>query len=123
MEIICRILQQHPLRSQQYTDRRTGEQKTMNSIGFELASGADTLFAELTGDAALRLASSAQPTLPSDHYYKADLSMRVDAYQSQTGDTFRGVITPYLLSAGRSDLRLLSGDAFSVSLRTLAVCD
>jgi len=89
MEIICRIVQQHPLRSQQYTDRRTGEQKTMNSIGFELASGPDTLYAELTGDAALRLASSQQPLLSADHYYKADLSSRIDAYQSQAGDTIR----------------------------------
>ena len=56
MEIICRIVQQHPLRSQQYTDRRSGEQKTMNSIGFELASGPDTLYAESTATRA-RLAT------------------------------------------------------------------
>ena len=30
------------------------------------------------------------------------------------GDPFRVVISPYLLSAGRTDLRLLKGDAFSV---------
>jgi hypothetical protein len=52
MEIICRILQQHPLSSTEYTDRQ-GQQKTFNAIGFELASGADTIYAELTGDQAL----------------------------------------------------------------------
>ena len=31
-----------------------------------------------------------------------------------TGDPFRVVAIPYLLSAGRTDLRLLRGDAFSV---------
>ena len=52
MEIICRILQQHPLSSIEYTDRQ-GQQKTFHAIGFELASGADTIYAELTGDQAL----------------------------------------------------------------------
>ena len=41
MEIICRILQQHPLSSTEYTDRQ-GQQKTFNAIGFELVPAVKT---------------------------------------------------------------------------------
>ena len=88
MEIICRILQQYPLSSTEYTDRQ-GQQKTFNAIGFELASGADTIYAELTGDQALRLASSSTPTLSDKFFYKAELTSRADSYQTQDGEVRR----------------------------------
>ena len=84
MELICRLLQQHPLRARHYTDRQ-GHQQTFNSLGLTLASGSDTLYAELTGDAALR--QSQEPPISRDHYLLAKLTARADSFDTQQGDT------------------------------------
>ena len=41
MELICRIIEQHPLQQRQYTDRK-GQPQVFTSMGFTLASGTDT---------------------------------------------------------------------------------
>ena len=43
MELICRILKQHPLQTREYTNKRTGEKETFAAVGLNLASGTDTL--------------------------------------------------------------------------------
>lgn len=80
MEIICRIVEQGALTQRAYTDRQ-GQQQTFTSMPFVLASGQDTLFAELTGEAATKQAACSK-----DYYYKADLSLRADRYTTQQGE-------------------------------------
>jgi hypothetical protein len=54
-------------------------------MGFVLASGADTLFAEMTGEQAVK-----QGKLDTAYYYKADLSMRSDSYTTERGEQRHG---------------------------------
>ena len=79
MELICRIIKQYPLQQRQYTDK-TGQPQTFTSVGFELASGTDTLFAELTGEQAVKCG-----THDTAYYYKADLSSRSEAWTDAQG--------------------------------------
>ena len=84
MELICRIIEQHPLQKRDYTDRN-GQPQTFNSVGFVLANGVDTLYAELTGEQAVNLG-----TYATDCYYKAELSLRTDRWTDQQGCTRYG---------------------------------
>lgn len=80
MEIICRIVEQGALTQRRYTDRQ-GQEQTFTSMPFVLASGTDTLYAELTGEAAAK-----QGPASKDYYYKADLQLRADRYTTQQGE-------------------------------------
>jgi hypothetical protein len=84
MEVITRILEQHPLQTREYTDRN-GQKQQFTAMGFVLASGADTLFAEMTGEQAVK-----QGKLDTSYYYKADLSMRSDNYTTERGEQRHG---------------------------------
>ena len=83
MEIICRIIKQHPLQQRSYTDRN-GQQQTFVGVGLSLASGTDTLYAEITGDQARRVATDGI-TYSQDFYYKADLSAKAEKWTAKDG--------------------------------------
>lgn len=84
MELICRILKQHPLQTRQYNDRN-GQPQTFTAVGLNLASGTDTFYAEITGEQAVKCA-----TMSQDHYYKADLSARAETWQDKNGEERNG---------------------------------
>ena len=50
MERTVRIMQQSPLVTRNYMDRKTGEQKVINSITLKLTDGIDTFLGEITGE-------------------------------------------------------------------------
>ncbi len=81
MELICRILKQHPLQTRQYTDRN-GQPQSITTMGFSLVSGADTLYAELTDEKAVKC-GTCDPTF----FYKVDLSMRAEQWNDNQGNT------------------------------------
>ena len=53
MEATVRILNQSPLVTRQYMDRKTGEQKVINSVTLRLTDGIDTFLGEITGERAV----------------------------------------------------------------------
>ena len=79
MELICKISQQYPLQTRDYTDRN-GNPQTFKAVGFELASGADSFYVELTGDAA-----SSCGLFSKTDYYKVDLSARAETWIDNNG--------------------------------------
>ena len=87
MELICRIIEQHPLQQRQYTDRQ-GQPQVFTSMGFTLASGTDTLYAELTGEDAM--AQAGQQPASKDYYYKLNLSARAESWDAQDGSRRHG---------------------------------
>ena len=52
MEKTVRILNQSGLITRQYPDKKTGEQKVMNSVTLKLTDGIDTFLGEITGERA-----------------------------------------------------------------------
>ena len=52
MERIVRILNQSGLQTRQYMDRKTGDQKVINSVVLKLTDGTDTFLGEITGERA-----------------------------------------------------------------------
>ena len=82
MEKIVRIISQTGMVSRSYTDRRTGEQKTMNSRTFRLTDGADTFVAEMTGEKAVNC-----PTLDAKQLYRVQCTMVTREWTSQSGET------------------------------------
>ena len=52
MEKTVRILNQSGLMTRQYPDKKTGEQKVMNSVTLKLTDGIDTFLGEITGERA-----------------------------------------------------------------------
>ena len=89
MELICRILKQHPLQTREYTNERTGQKETFVSVGLNLASGTDTLYAEVTGDRARRIETDGVK-YSQDYYYKVNLSARAERWQDQQGQPRNG---------------------------------
>ena len=53
MEKTVRILEQSGLMTHQYLDKKTGEQKVMNSVTLKLTDGIDTFLGEITGERAV----------------------------------------------------------------------
>ena len=49
MEATVRILNQSPLMTRQYMDKKTGEQKVINSVTLKLTDGLNTFLGEITG--------------------------------------------------------------------------
>ena len=82
MEKIVRIISQTGVVSRSYTDRRTGEQKTMNSRTFRLTDGVDTFMAEMTGEKAVN-----SPTLDTKQLYRVQCTMVTREWTSQSGET------------------------------------
>gem|GEM_PF-7098326 len=88
--MICRILKQLPLQQREFANKRTGAMETFSTIGFVLASGADTFFAELTGDKALRLNSQQQQQFDTNYYYRVSLSAHAEEWNTQDGEVRHG---------------------------------
>ena len=53
MEATVRILNQSPLMTRQYMDKKTGEQKVINSVTLKLTDGLNTFLGEITGERAV----------------------------------------------------------------------
>ena len=53
MERTVRIMQQSPLVTRNYMDRKTGDQKVINSVTLKLTDGIDTFLGEITGERAV----------------------------------------------------------------------
>ena len=82
MEATVRILNQSGLITRQYTDKKTGEQKCINSVMLKLTDGIDTFLGEITGERAVNC-----PKYDPQYLYRVQCSMVVREWNSQqTGD-------------------------------------
>ena len=85
MEKTVRILSQSGLNTRQYPDKRTGEQKIMNSVTLKLTDGIDTFLGEITGERAVNC-----PKYDPQHVYRVQCSMVVREWNSQqTGEAMQ----------------------------------
>ena len=85
MERIVRILNQSPSATRQYMDRKTGEQKVINSVTLKLTDGIDTFLGEITGERAVNC-----PKYDPQHLYRVQCSMVVREWNSQqTGEAMQ----------------------------------
>jgi hypothetical protein len=85
MEATVRILNQSPLATRQYLDRKTGEQKVINSVTLRLTDGIDTFLGEITGEKAVNC-----PKFDPQHLYQVQCSMVVREWNSQqTGEAMQ----------------------------------
>ena len=85
MEKTVRILNQSPLMTRQYMDRKTGDQKVINSITLKLSDGTDTFLGEITGEKAVNC-----PKFDPQFIYKVQCSMVVREWNSQqTGEAMQ----------------------------------
>ena len=85
MERIVRILNQSPLATRQYMDRKTGEQKIINSVTLKLTDGIDTFLGEITGEKAVNC-----PKYDPQYIYNVQCSMVVREWNSQqTGEAMQ----------------------------------
>jgi len=85
MERIVRILNQSPLATRQYTDKKTGEQKIVNSVTLKLTDGIDTFLGEITGERAVSC-----PKYDPQYIYSVQCSMVVREWNSQqTGEAMQ----------------------------------
>ena len=85
MEALVRIIQQNPLTTRQYQDKKTGEQKVMNAVTLKLSDGNDTFIGEITGERAVSF-----PQLNTNYFYKVQCSMVVREWNSQsTGEAMQ----------------------------------
>ena len=82
MESLVRILNQSPLTTRQYQDKKTGEQKVMNSVTLKLSNGIDTFLGEITGERAVNC-----PQFDNKYFYRVQCTMMVREWNSQqTGE-------------------------------------
>ena len=79
MESLVRILNQSPLTTRQYQDRKTGEQKVINSVSLKLTNGCDTFLGEITGERAVSC-----PQFNTNYFYHVNCSMVVREWNSQS---------------------------------------
>ena len=85
MEATVRILNQSPLVTRQYMDRKTGEQKVINSVTLRLTDGIDTFLGEITGERAVNC-----PKYEPQYLYQVQCSMVVREWNSQqTGEAMQ----------------------------------
>ena len=85
MERIVRILNQSPLATRQYMDKKTGEQKVVNSVSLKLTDGLNTFLGEITGERAVNC-----PKYDPQYLYKVQCSMVVREWNSQqTGEAMQ----------------------------------
>ena len=85
MERTVRIMQQSPLVTRNYMDRKTGDQKVINSITLKLTDGIDTFLGEITGERAVNC-----PKFHPQYLYKVQCSMVVREWNSQqTGEAMQ----------------------------------
>ena len=85
MERIVRILNQSKLATRQYLDKKTGEQKVINSVILKLSDGVDTFLGEITGERAVNC-----PKYDPQYLYSVQCSMVVREWNSQqTGEAMQ----------------------------------
>ena len=85
MERLVRILNQSPLATRQYLDKKTGEQKVINSVSLRLTDGIDTFLGEITGERAVSC-----PKYDPQYLYKVQCSMVVREWVSEkTGEAMQ----------------------------------
>jgi len=85
MERIVRILNQSALATRQYLDKKTGEQKVINSVTLKLSDGIDTFLGEITGERAVNC-----PKYDPQYLYRVQCSMVVREWNSQqTGEAMQ----------------------------------
>ena len=85
MEATVRILNQSSLITRQYLDKKTGEQKVINSVTLKLTDGLNTFLGEITGERAVNC-----PKYDPQYLYKVQCSMVVREWNSQqTGEAMQ----------------------------------
>ena len=85
MEAIVRIVNQSPLATRQYMDKKSGEQKVINTVTLKLTDGLDTFLGEITGERAVNC-----PKFDPQYQYKVQCSMVVREWNSQqTGEAMQ----------------------------------
>jgi hypothetical protein len=85
MEATVRILNQSGLMTRQYLDKKTGEQKVINSVTLKLSDGLNTFLGEITGERAVNC-----PKYDPNYLYKVQCSMVVREWNSQqTGEAMQ----------------------------------
>ena len=85
MEATVRILNQSPLSTRQYMDRKTSDQKVINSVTLKLTDGLNTFLGEITGERAVNC-----PKYDPQYLYKVQCSMVVREWNSQqTGEAMQ----------------------------------
>ena len=85
MEATVRILNQSPLMTRQYMDKKTGEQKVINSVTLKLTDGLNTFLGEITGERAVNC-----PKYDPQYLYEVQCSMVVREWNSQqTGEAMQ----------------------------------
>ena len=78
MEATVRILNQSGLMTRQYLDKKTGDQKVINSVTLKLTDGLNTFLGEITGERAVNC-----PKYDPQYIYKVQCSMVVREWNSQ----------------------------------------
>ena len=85
MEATVRILNQSGLMTRQYLDKKTGDQKVINSVTLKLTDGLNTFLGEITGERAVNC-----PKFDPQYVYKVQCSMVVREWNSQqTGEAMQ----------------------------------
>ena len=85
MEKTVRILNQSGLITRQYLDKKTGDQKVINSVTLKLTDGLNTFLGEITGERAVNC-----PKYDPQYLYKVQCSMVVREWNSQqTGEAMQ----------------------------------
>ena len=85
MEATVRILNQSPLMTRQYMDKKSGEQKVINSVTLKLTDGLNTFLGEITGERAVNC-----PKFDPQYLYEVQCSMVVREWNSQqTGEAMQ----------------------------------
>jgi hypothetical protein len=85
MEVTVRILNQSGLMTRQYLDKKTGDQKIINSVTLKLTDGLNTFLGEITGERAVNC-----PKYDPQYLYKVQCSMVVREWNSQqTGEAMQ----------------------------------
>ena len=85
MEATVRILNQSGLMTRQYLDKKTGDQKVINSVTLKLTDGLNTFLGEITGERAVKC-----PKYDPQYLYKVQCSMVVREWNSQqTGEAMQ----------------------------------
>jgi len=85
MEATVRILNQSGLMTRPYLDKRTGEQKVVNSVTLKLTDGLNTFLGEITGERAVNC-----PKYDPQYLYQVQCSMVVREWNSQqTGEAMQ----------------------------------